>query len=661
MKIPGPLALFCGIFVFLAAPAHLPAQVKNWDPIPAEEMALKEYKPSPGTHAIVLFREEFYDDSKSISTYHRRLKILTEEGKKYANIEISFASKYVKIQELRARTVRPDGTSVDFTGQVFERTLAKTRGVAILAKTFTLPEVSVGSIIEYSYKLQWPTTQYTPLRVVLQDELPTMRLSLSRKPFVGGASVSPVGIVTFSLFRLTYTAYGLPAGKRPETHPDGIIRLDLGNIPPFVDEDFIPPKNELTMRVDFFYTRGMSREAFWKDFATPWYEISQKFIEKHDEVDRLISETIQPSDPAEQKLRKLYARAQQVRNLSFERSRTEKEEKRENIKENKTVKDVLRNGYGTGLDINLLFLAMARAAGFDASMVWISGRHRNFFNPNVQDRSQLNAHVISVHLGADDIYLDPATTFSPYAMLPWEETGVQGLKITKDGGVFIQTPQPKSEEALTERKATLKLLDDGSVEGKLEIKYNGQSSLTRRLDAFDEDDAGRRKQVEDEVKGWLPTGAKVEIESIDPWGSSQDPLRVECKVTIPNVATVTGRRELLPAALFQFGRRHAFQSATRVHPVYFSYPYQENDDITLELPAAYHIESLPNALNETSAFAEFHTSFEKNEGSLHFRRHFAINGIYFSTSYYKPLREFFDKVRASDEQQVVLQSATSGK
>ena len=47
---------------------------------------------------------------------------------------------------------------------------------------------------------------------------------------------------------------------------------------------------------------------------------------------------MQPGDSNETKARKLYARAQQIRNLSFERQATEQEAEREKLADNQTPK-----------------------------------------------------------------------------------------------------------------------------------------------------------------------------------------------------------------------------------------------------------------------------------------------------------------------------------
>jgi len=92
-----------------------------------------------------------------------------------------------------------------------------------------------------------------------------------------------------------------------------------------------------------------------------------------------------------------------------------------------------KQGYGNGRQINWLFVALARAAGLEAYAVYISARSEYFFNPKLMNTNQLNGDVVLVKVNGKDVYCDPATRFAPFGLLSWPETGVQGLKLDKDG------------------------------------------------------------------------------------------------------------------------------------------------------------------------------------------------------------------------------------
>ena len=267
-----------------------------------------------------------------------------------------------------------------------------------------------------------PTAHWT-----LNHELFTRRARFSLRPFLNA--------------RLDWTRWLLPEDVAPRRQAGGTIKLEVKNIQAFQEEQYLLPEDVLKSRVDFFYCFGFrgstDSEWFWNRQGKQRAEKEEKFIGKAKGVRRAVARVISPNDPPEIKLRKLYAWAQRVRNLGYERRRTEKEKKREALKDNKSVEDVLKRGYGSPWDINRLLVALARAAGFDAAVVMLASGDNRVFREDLPDFGQLNAHVVQVRLGAKGIFLDPATPHCPFSVLSWEQAGVQGLRLMKDGGACL--------------------------------------------------------------------------------------------------------------------------------------------------------------------------------------------------------------------------------
>jgi hypothetical protein len=106
---------------------------------------------APGAPAIYLYRQVDRDDVNGHQTVYERVKILSEEGRKYANVEISFLKGRDNIKDIQARTIQTDGSIVNLAAKPYEMTIVEAKGVKYLAKTFTMPDIHVGSIIEYRY------------------------------------------------------------------------------------------------------------------------------------------------------------------------------------------------------------------------------------------------------------------------------------------------------------------------------------------------------------------------------------------------------------------------------------------------------------------------------------------------------------------------------
>jgi hypothetical protein len=606
---------------------------------------------APGAMAVILFREVDRDDSARIAheDVYFRVKILTEEGRKYADIEVPFLREAATVANIHARTIEPDGAIVNFGGQVFDKQIVKAHGVKYLAKTFTLQNVQVGSILEYYYTIDM-SDEYVGFSShwIISDELFTRNAKFTLKPYAGDNP--PLS--------LRWTWNTLPAGTvQPTQGPNHIVVLEAHDVPAFQTEDYMPPENELKSRVDFIY----SEDSFEKDPQVFWKKRGKKlngwlegYVGKKNAMEQAVSQIVSPGDTAEVKLKKIYARVQQVRNTSYEAEKTEQEEKREKEKAPANVEDLWKKQYGNGVELTWLFLALARAAGFDASGVWVADRANYFFSPQTMDSSRLDANVVVVKLNGQDMYFDPGAAFVPFGMLPWSETGVTGLKLDKDGGTWVQTTLPPSADSLIRRKAELKFSEGGDLEGKLTVTYTGLEGTQRRVEERLADDTARKKYLEDEVKEWIPAACDVDLTNRPDWKSS-DPLMAEFNVKIPGWVAGAGKRALFTVGVFGGPEKHLFDHSERVHPIYFSFPFERDDDVSVDLPLGWQISSLPAPRDQTGHVVGYTMHAENDKGTLHLKRTLNMDVLLLEPKYYAALRSFYQMVRTSDEAQVIFQ------
>ena len=111
---------------------------------------------------------------------------------------------------------------------------------------------------------------------------------------------------------------------------------------------------------------------------------------------------------------------------------------------------------------------------------------------------------------------------------------------------------------------------------------------------------------------------------------------------------------LLPVGLFGAGEKHTFEHGARVHPMYFNFPYQHTDDVTIELPPGWQVEQRPQAaLDDLKLAALQHDGGGcQRVPASQARPHRSISRSC-SLKSYAPLRDFFQSVRAGDEEQIV--------
>jgi hypothetical protein len=630
----------------------------GFQPVSQEELKMTTEPQAPGAAAIVLYRQvDRYDD---IHVPHEdnylRIKILTEEGRKYADVEIPFYKQQEDIGNIHARTVRPDGSTADFGGKVFEKYIVKGKfsgsQIKVLVKSFTLTDVQVGSIIEYSYTRDFHEYMLYDSRWVLSDELFTKKARFMLKPFLGDG---------FNEYGVRWTWNMLPPGTDPPKKiPDKTVRMEVSNVPAFETEDYMPPADELKYRVDFSYQEGFldkDAEAYWKRIEKSWNGNLEGTVNKRGAMEQAVAQIVSPGDPPELKLRKIYDRVQSLRNTSYEEEKTEQEQKRakEKAVDNANVEQIWKRGYGNGVQLTWLFLSLARAASFEAYGCWVASRNQYFFSPASMQAHKLNSNVVLVKLNGKDVYFDPGGAFTPFGLLTWPETGVPGLRLDKENGTWIQTTLPQASESQIVRAGKLKITDSGDLEGKLIITYTGLEAMYHRLEERHADDVERKKYLEERVTSQIGAAGDANLTNKPDWTSSETPLVAEFDIKIPGWVSGAGRRALIPAAVFTTAEKGTFDHANRTHPIYFDYPYTKADDITIELPPGWQVSSIPNAKDQDGHVVRYILKVDKNGETLHLTRKLTIDVMMLDKKYYPALRSFYEAIRTGDGEQIVLQ------
>jgi hypothetical protein len=642
-------AFLCALVATACFPGS--AWAVTYQPVSPDELKMTSEPKAPGAPAIILFRQVDRDDRGQTAheDVYFRIKIFTEEGRKYADIEIPFFKSQGDVVNIHARTIKPDGTIVNFSGKVFDKSIVKARGVKYMAKTLTLPEVQPGAIIEYYYTTDLPEEFIFDSHWILSNELFTKNAKFSLRPYTSN----------YVSVHVRWSWHNLPPGTaQPAEAPNHVINLEVSDVAAFHTEDYMPPENELKSRVDFIY----SEEFLEKDADTYWKKLGKKrndqlesFIGKHNAMAQAVAGIVSQGDSQEVKLQKIYARVQQLRNTSYEVEKTAEEQKRNKEKDPGNVEAVWKKQYGNGGELTWLFLALVRAAGFEAYGMWVPDRQNYFFSPQTMEGRRLDANVVLVKLNGKNLFCDPGAAYTPFCMLPWLETGVNGMKLDKDGGTWLRTALPESAESAVKRKGELKLSDTGNLEGKLTVTFTGLEASHRRVEERLADETDRKKFLEDEVKESIPAACDVELTNQPDWKSSTPPLVAEYTLKVPGWVSGAGRRALLPVGLFGAPEKHLFDHANREHPIYFQYPFQRVDDISIELPLGWQISTLPTPQKQDAHIVTYTMNAENNKGTLHLSRTLNVDILLLEQKYYSALRNFFQVVRTGDEQQVILQ------
>jgi hypothetical protein len=654
------------VCLVIGASAH-PVGDGDWRAVAPEELAMKTPKVEPDADAEAIFWEVRIDDSSDdlAMQHYVRVKIFTDRGReKYSKLDIPFTRK-TKIKDIAARVIKPDGSPVEITKQdIVEKEIIKAGGVKLKVKSFAIPNLEIGSIVEYRYREVVSEAGAAGMHLKFQRDIPVQTLTYYYKPY---SKKDP-----------NYKSFNFDDTKFVKDEK-GFWVATRKNIAAFKEEPRMPPEDQVipwmllqATRLNFVDVSAFSIAFTIKDPSNPaiywgavsteqkgWYE----FMTKPDkEVKRVAEEATGGANTTEAKLDKLYEYCQtQIRNTSFDPTT---DEDRKKLAANKSVGDVLKHKYGSGQFIDLLFGAMANALGLQTRVAFLSDRSELFFKPEMANDAFIHPGAVAVKVGEEWNFYNPGVKFLPPGMLVWYEEGVWALLVGDKGYVWWRTPLSDPDKSLTKRTARLRLLEDGTVEGHVRIEYQGQPGLTYKLESYDDSDQKREDSLKDEIKARMSTAdlSNVKFENIT---ESRKPLLCSYDISIPGYAQRTGKRLFIQPSFFEHGEPALFPNADRKYDIYFHYPWSEYDDIEFELPAGYALDNAErpqgfNASGITEYSVEMGVTTDKRTLVMKRRFFFGAGGnIVLPAATYTQLKAVFDRLQKSDEHTITLKQGTT--
>jgi hypothetical protein len=639
----------------------------QWTQPTPEELSMTAQPEVPGAAAVYLYREETTEDDLHMFSTYVRLKVLTEKGKEHSNVELNYASiasgGSSSITNIQGRTIHPDGTVIPFTGKPYEKLVEKTHGVKVMSKVFTLPDVEVGSILEYRYKFRLNDNYFSSPDWYIQSDLYTRKAHYEWKPtnkqlissddrgqLTNGIAWTPILPPGAELKQTQVPGTGLSEGRN-------IIDLDVHDIAPAPSEDFMPPISSFTYRVLFYYTPYRTGEEYWKNEGKHWAKLRDKFIGPDSGVKAAVNDLTTPSDSQDQKLRKLYAAVMRLENTNYTREHSTAEEKSEGLKEARNTDDIWARKRGSDDQLTELFVAMARAAGMKAYVMAVTNRDRSVFFKPYPSFAQLNDYVAIVNVDGKEQFFDPGSRFCPYQHLAWKHTSSGGLRQTESGSDINATPQEPYTNSRTQRIADLAIDEHGAVTGTIKLTYMGDPALHWRQQSLTGDATSLEHDLNDSVNQLLPQGMEVKITSIEKLADYEQPLTVNLAVN-GTLGSFTGKRILLPGDVFESNSRDTFPHEKRDIPVYFSYPHMMQDAVRVKFPASLNVESIPTSEKiPFQNFAVYSMSTSSTPTSVTVQRNYSLGEIIYLAKEYPELRSFYSKMETKDQESVILTTA----
>jgi len=643
------------VLLAIAAPALVQAQ---FQPPTSEELKMTADPAYPDAAAVYLYREEKTDDIIHYRSELVRIKILKEAAKDLATVNLGYLKGIQTVAAINGRTIHSDGTVIPLTVKAEDLMRLKEGQIEFHGVVFNMPSVEVGSIIEYSYQIR--SDAYWDVDWEIQMPYPVRKAHYvfnAFPGFFGGASTFSSYMVDQHGSPLTDLLWypNLPNPKALKNDNAGHFSLDIADVPPLPNEEWMPPIESQRYQVKFYYAPGNSGAAYWTNEANIWHKEVDKFAEPTSDIKYAVTTLVAPGDSDIDKAKKLYAAVQALDNTDLSRAKSKTELEQEGLKTAKRAEDTWKQKSGSGEDIAMLYLALLRGAGLTAYPMKLVNRDNAIFNQNYLSWWQLNDLVIILATGGNEIVLDPGEKMCPFQLVDWKHSSAGGIRFNDKGVAPWTTPQSAYDVNTLTRIADVTVSAGGEITARLQFSMAGQQALYWRQLALTIDEDTLKHRFDQWISTQLPSGVAAHLTR---FARLDDPSSDLAAFASANGApgSATPKRLLLPGTFFSNSNNTRFiEQPNRTQPVDMHYAQTTKDGVIYHMPTGYTVETMPQATSLPWPNHAMLTIKSSNAGSdVTLLRTFGRAFTVLQANEYGALRDFYQKVAAADQQQLVL-------
>jgi hypothetical protein len=621
-----------------------------------EEKAIQPDPARGAEHGVILVEETDRNDNlgrwMEIS-FHQRAKILSNEGRRLADITIPFDIDADQLSQWWARIILPDGKVIEVPKEeLTEQAVVKTRGEEYKTLKVALPGVVPGAVIDYGFTLR--TAEFLePDTVWLQREWPVQLLRYRWAPYARLAS----GYLCRRIAGLDVTP----------TVKDGKVVIEARDIRPVPDEPMMPPRAESkASAVFYYYSSELDAHEYW-DAIAKVVELENGFFLSKAAVNELVERAAPPAGEAvTPKLQAVYdwlgANIEDVTTRTMEAE--ELAGRAKDRREEDTARFVMQKRRGETFQIAQLFVGAARKLGAEAWIALAADRTENYFNKALLSLGQFEWALVAVRTpdGPQDrfVFLAPGSGL-PYGELPWWLTGVDVLVAAKEGPLPVRVPASEAPDNVGTTQAKITFSPEGdTADVSWTTRGTGQHGYSRWR-------ALRRMKPDEREKELLEIcGAGGGLEISD--------ARAEGLAEVPATERISCTGELLAANVEAGIARYSFaiggpwipalpdlRPGPRRFPVVFDFPSTERTTIEVEAPAGFEPDRAPLAERLGTVYGSYALTVTRTERGFRVERELTLPRLNVPPESYTGLVGFLDGVRRGDATTLPFQRKAEGR
>ena len=589
--------------------------------------------------AVVIFDEasaDHNDQYNLITTRRIRLKILRQKGVRHGDIEIRYYSKddAEYITDIEAYTCNYNNGFADIkkiTSSSIYRQKVNERWSQV---KIAMPEVKVGSIIEYKYTTTSKNYGYLD-DWYFQGELPVMHSHFS--------------LVVLPNYEFAYRIYksdNLPIVVKQEKG-SGKIYFEMNTIAGLRDEPFMDAEKDYLQHVEFQLSGYQSNFGGTNKYMTTWDELTRELMQ-NPSFGVQLNKNLSGSD----------ALLNTVKGMAspFEKMSAIYNYVYKNIEWNRMsgkftidgVKEAWEKKKGSSGEINLMLINLLKEAGLEVYPLLVSERGNGKVNADYPFLEQFNKVMAYVLIDNRKYILDAASSYTPPFMVPFSVINTKAFVVNrKKGGIIDLTETDKKDKNLVIINA--KVDESGAMTGEAAIQSSEYARLTR-IKAWERD----KEHFSETYYTKYQTG--MHIDSLNVLNIENDSMPLEQQFNFNIPPTVSGDYKLITLNLFSGIAKNPFISDIRFTNIDYGSLQTHTIIEDIELAPSLKIESLPKNVRmimpDSSITLTRMMEFKNN--NLYVRFTITTARSVFTAEEYPYVKDFYKKMADYMNEQIVL-------
>jgi hypothetical protein len=642
------------------------------------ELQERFYPTDSSANAAILYRSETlnfnYNEANGFSQQKEvitRIKIYNKEGLDWANKKVLLYKgrngNDEKMKGIKGYTYNLKDGKIDKSKLKNEGVFSEQATDVYEISSFTLPNVTEGSVIEYRYTVSSPFLQIDDID--LQFSIPVKKLNISvstpqfykynkrlnpkafyrpnyeeRKEYKEvmlsqrGASISGNGAIGSGSSRV----------NRAFNYFNNVLSLSEQNIPSLSAESFGGNINNYKAKLSLELEARLAQEGYVEQsYAVTWNGVSKSIYDSDSFGGQLNKSNFFKDDLSTilQGTEDDFYKAFLIE--SFVKSKV-KWNGNYGIYAQKGIRAAYKEGEGSVADINLLLVAMLRSQGLDANPVLISTRNNGV--PLFPTREGFNYVICMVQSESNYLVIDATEPFSANNVLPERVLNWQG-RVVKDGGMSRWVDIKSNKKSKESTMLNIKMENDLIITGKVRKNFTSNLALKYRK-------RYTNLSIDDHIKSLESNKGDLEISDLI-YENDKDlsqPVQITYDYELSDGVDEIGDKLYFSPLLFLAIKENPFKLEERLYPIDFISPYADMSLINIMLPEGYVVDYIP--MSEAIEFKDGDVKFEyiikENGRYLSLKVYFEINNPTISPADYKGFKVFFSKIVEKQAEQIVL-------